>query len=71
MGSLVDVLLGQVVQDPADVRARLAGHLLVAGATHVVAMWLRGELDLDEAAFVEHLVALGVDAVRDLGLREG
>lgn len=45
-----------------DVRwesARLHVHVVVAGTTEVVAMWLRGELDLQREELVRHLVALG------------
>lgn len=39
--------------------ARLHVHVVVAGTTDVVAMWLRGELDLEREELVRHLVALG------------
>lgn len=60
--AVVDALLRRVVGDQrvADPRARAVGHLLVSGATHTVATWLRGDLDLGRDELVEELVAVGL-----------
>ena len=46
-----------------DPRARLVAHLLVAGSTEVVAMWLRGDVSLSGDDVVSTLVELGTDAL--------
>lgn len=58
--AVVALLLSQVVGDgPARPQHELTGQLLVSGATHVMALWLRGRIDLTRDDFVEHLVGLG------------
>ncbi|MEZ0578466.1 TetR/AcrR family transcriptional regulator [Nocardioides sp. MH1] len=43
-------------------RARAVALLVVSGTTEVVARWLAGDLDLDEAALVETIGGVGVAA---------
>lgn len=64
--SFVDQMLALVVDDPADPDAQLLGHLVVAGVTHVVTLWLRGELDLDRAGLVRRLTDVGMSTARQL-----
>ncbi|GAA1749410.1 TetR/AcrR family transcriptional regulator [Aeromicrobium alkaliterrae] len=49
---------------PSD---QVTGHLLVSGATHVVALWLQGRLDLSRDELVAHMVDLGVQAADGIG----
>ncbi len=58
--SFVDQMLALVVDDPADPDAQLLGHLAVAGVTHVVTLWLRGEITMDRAALVRRLTDVGL-----------
>lgn len=44
--------------------ARVVVHVLVAGTTEVVAMWLRGDLGIDRPALVARLADLGAAATR-------
>lgn len=46
--------------------ARLMAHVVVAGTTEVVTLWLRGELELDREQVVQCLVAIGLDAARHI-----
>ncbi|MGU3432184.1 TetR/AcrR family transcriptional regulator [Actinomycetes bacterium M1A6_2h] len=57
----VDGFLTTLVADTP--RARLTVHLLIAGSTEVVAMWLRGDIDLDRDDVVDTLVQVGMDAL--------
>lgn len=58
--ALVEQLLGRVADSGRDLASvRLLGHLLVSGGTHVVALWLRGGLDLTRDELVDHLVDIG------------
>ncbi|MFE9784303.1 TetR/AcrR family transcriptional regulator [Nocardia salmonicida] len=61
----VDQLLRSLGGDHGtDPQARLIAQLLVVGTTEVVAMWLRGDLDLTREQVVATLVTLGTDAIR-------
>lgn len=61
---LVDQLLVVLAPEQADSpRAQLITRVLVAGTTEVVALWLRGNLDLTREEVVASLVELGVDAL--------
>lgn len=62
--AFVDQLLASVTSRPAtDADAQLVAHLLVSGSTHVIAMWLRGDIALGRDDFVNRLVGLGTLAV--------
>ncbi len=58
VAQLLERVLGGRPATPAD---ELLGQLLVSGTTHVVALWLRGRLDLTRDELVAHLVALGAE----------
>ncbi len=64
--AFVDQMLAHVVDDPADPDAQLLGHLVVAGVTHVVTLWLRGELELDRDGLVRRLTDVGLLAAHQL-----
>ena len=64
--SFVDQMLALVVDEPADPDAQLLGHLVVAGVTHVVTLWLRGELEVDRTHLVRRLTEVGLLAAHQL-----
>lgn len=68
----VDQLLRQLASGaepgPAD---QITGHLLVSGATHVVALWLQGRLALSRDELVHHMVGVGVQAAGTIGDASG
>lgn len=65
--SFVDQMLERLVGDAKDLpQAQMLGHLLVSGTTHVVTIWLRGDLDLDRADLVRHLTEIGLLAAERL-----
>lgn len=64
----VDQLLQQLSGgSPIQPVDRVTGHLLVSGSTHVVALWLRGRLDLSRDELVAHMVTVGVRAAATIG----
>lgn len=60
---LLVVLVPEQAASPA---ARLSAHVLVAGTTDVVAMWLKGDLDITRNDLVSTLVRLGVGALEQI-----
>lgn len=50
----------EVDMEPANPRAQAVALLIVSGTTEVVARWLAGDLDLDEAALVETISSIGL-----------
>lgn len=48
------------VDDSSDPRAQVVALLIVSGTTEVLARWLAGDLDLDEAALVETVAGIGL-----------
>lgn len=50
----------EVDMEPRSPRAQVVALLIVSGTTEVVARWLAGDLDLDEAALVETISAIGL-----------
>lgn len=67
MRALVDQLLASVTNRPVnEPDAQLVAHLLVSGSTHVIALWLRGDIALGRDDFVNRLVGLGTLTVADL-----
>lgn len=46
--------------EPTDPRARMVALLIVSGTTEVMARWLAGDLDLDEAALVRTTAGIGL-----------
>ncbi|MDI9894505.1 TetR/AcrR family transcriptional regulator [Rhodococcus sp. IEGM 1381] len=59
--SILEALTGSSSPDP---RAKMTAHLLIAGASEVVAKWLDGEVALSRRGVAACLVALGSDAAR-------
>jgi AcrR family transcriptional regulator len=45
---------------PTDARAQAVALLIVSGTTEVMARWLAGDLDLDEAAVVDTIAGVGL-----------
>lgn len=52
--------------DPADPRARAVALLIVSGTTEVLARWLTGDLELDEASLVQTISGVGLASVEAL-----
>ena len=65
--SFVDLLLERIVGPEMDnPKARMVGHLLVSGSTHVVALWLRGDLAMSRDELVDQLVSAGTLASTEI-----
>ncbi|MFF4028106.1 TetR/AcrR family transcriptional regulator [Nocardia elegans] len=64
----VDQLLQHIVGDSraTEPQARLTAHLLISGSTHVIALWLRGDLHMDREEFIDTLVRVGAQGADQL-----
>ncbi len=64
----VDRLLHHIVgaSRATEPRARLTAHLLISGSTHVIALWLRGDLHMDREEFIDTLVRVGAQGALQL-----
>ncbi|OZE88397.1 hypothetical protein CH305_00760 [Rhodococcus sp. 15-649-2-2] len=68
VAKFVDSMLGVLTANSSpDPRAKLTAHLLIAGASEVVAKWLDGDIALSRREVVACLVAIGSDGARRIG----
>lgn len=72
VSAFVDQLLKLFTgRDESTARETMIAHLLISGTTHVVALWLGGDLDMTREQFVAILVELGTEAARLINTTQG